>query len=197
MIFFVLVSTIAIVEAGGYEALSFRDVKDLLILLKRDDVQTELGMTSAQAQAGRETERRRKMRKEHNRLFPTLTLAERERGLHRILLDEYTSINESLSPDQQQRLQELLVQYQALSHGTPELLESVVDLTAEQKAEIKKREAAQREQLSEMMWTFHRHSQRELSQLMTPEQRGVWRKTVGEQFEFEEARGLSILGTLR
>jgi hypothetical protein len=176
---------------------TFRDVNDLHALLKRVDVQTELRVTPAQYLAGRDSEQRRKMRAELDQQYFSLTSAEREERLHRIWLDEIQAINDAFSPEQQKRLQQLRLQWQSLSPGLPEVLDREITLTAEQRREIQKREAGLREELMEMMWNFHRHSQQELSRSMTPAQRAFWLKLIGEDFMFEGPPGLTALGTLK
>jgi hypothetical protein len=102
-----------------------------------------------------------------------------------------------LTRDQLARLVELQWQYESIGTLT-ETLARALSLTEEQAKSCHAKEVQLGVELRESMLVFHRRSQVELHDILTPEQREEWKKLTGEEFEFDpSSTGLKPLGVLR
>ena len=193
-----MISFLLFIIAGGGDIQlerSYQDVFDALQMLRRADVRAELSMTRSQYAAGFGTEKERVLQVEFQQTSAP-SRADRLQHLHRVLLARFDAISETLGADERQRLDELLIQYQALNNGIATVLQGTVQLSDEQ---LKNKDKELSEELRQMMWSFHLRSQRELQQFLTPAQRVAWKNKAGPIFEFQRSddTDLDLLGTLR
>ncbi len=101
-----------------------------------------------------------------------------------LLREQAAVLTQFLDPSQLARLEELRWQYKALDEFGA-TLRSVVNLSEDQNKLIAEKEAELGSELQDLMWALHRKSQRELEEVMTPEQRAHWKSKVGENFRFD------------
>ncbi len=105
-------------------------------------------------------------------------------------------MQELLLPHQLQRLSELRWQSHAVRNAV-EAFDRAVKLTDEQKEKMRDRENELRERILLKLHEFHERQEREVLNVLTPEQRIEWQKQVGKEFKFEtQVPGLQILRRL-
>lgn len=174
------------------------DVRDFNELLEREDVQAELRMTREQrADIRSSRDAIHDLQSQLRFDQPVLTTAQAAKVQEKIDTKKLTAAIKHLTEKQLLRLDQLRIQYQVLRRGLPSAMRESVDLTQEQQELLREKEVALGNELREMMWKFYRKSQQELMQVLTIEQRVIWRNMVKKEFRFDSVyAGLALLGGL-
>lgn len=190
-----------------------RDRSDKSLLLRRNDVAHELELVDDQVKAMKGVDAKFQrlhsdLRAKRSNMQDVTDPAERiAAGQHRLeetlsllkqLQDAQSAMwNEVLLPHQHKRLDELCCQYQALDDRI-DTFDRSVHLTDEQHSRLRAKEQDFRRELIAKLWDFHRRSQSEILDHLTPEQRLAWQKATGEEFKFETSSpGLALLRCIR
>ena len=167
-----------------------------LHLLRRNDVIRELAITDDQRRAmgrallSREVRERLQVIRDQ---YPSPSNA----AFDEVYRQRATALKTVLTPNQLQRLDELSWQFE-LRGNFGKTLRGAVSLDDEQQNLIAKRETELANELQQELQAFYRKSQRDLQELLTPEQRDKWKELVGVPFEFQSYwSGLTPLGVLR
>lgn len=118
--------------------------------------------------------------------------------LQRELLEKKASARqEVLLPHQQVRFEQLLWQYRSLNEPL-KTFQRAFSLTEQQEEKMSSKVGELRHGLLEEMSTFHNRSQREIVELLTPEQRVEWHAKTGKAFKFRSSsKGLDALRRLK
>ena len=104
---------------------------------------------------------------------------------------------EHLLPFQRERLAELRWRYRALDDPSATLLRAF-PLTAEQAAQLERKQDQLREELAEQLHGFHSRSRQDVLKVLTPSQRAAWSASVGRPIDFALQRAsVGILQCLR
>lgn len=193
---FVLPCTALLAELPGDP-----DLREDADLVNRLDVQKELEFVDDQVRAFKQnnaalTKAFRDKEKQQASLPPAARAQAALQWLDDVLEEKRRLRQEVLLPHQLTRLTELRWQHRAVNDPI-KAFAGAVELTSSQKAKMRTKERELREELLKKMRNFHLRSQREILDVLTPEQRIQWQKAVGKEFKFQPSRpGLQILQRL-
>jgi hypothetical protein len=168
------------------------------LLVNRADVRKELEFVDDQILAFQQgLEADRKKARESEKQLDRLPLLERGQRalqvLHELQEGKRKLRQEVLLPHQVQRLTELRWRYRSIDDPI-RTFDQAVELTDEQVAQMRATELELHADLYEKLRSFHLRSQREILEVLTPEQRAQWEELSGEDFEFRSSRhGLKLL----
>lgn len=193
----VLVSLTCIADDSG----TLRAIQEVGHVFNRGDVRKELEVVDDQSQIFSDLaigyKRRVNDLESELKRIPPQEFVERAQEFRSQMNRDYEAKRqEVLLPFQLRRLDEVTWQYRSLNDPVA-AFELAVNLTDEQETRMREREAELGEELLETMQNFKKRAEREILEILTPEQRKEWIKKVGTEFEFEPSqRGLSALNRL-
>jgi hypothetical protein len=169
-------------------------------LLSRRDVVRELQLTHTQLLAMAESVEARRTQEDDallKRITPDTPPEEIEQQTLEVQRGRLKTRKEAMTAKQLERLGQLRWQYESKG-SLVQAIDRALSLTEEQAENCQDEESQLGAELHELMLEFHRRSQVELHQILTPEQRREWKKMTGEEFEFESQwTGLKPLSVLR
>ncbi len=199
MLHFALIAIVMSADTGlDVRAMPPEVVAEYSVLLDRRDVQAELQMTPEQIAATGMTERFHKLLLSLKERVLEQTNAANTALMQQVKAEKLTWIVETFSPQQTQRLREIHRQYQSLIKGPLAAMQQKIEFTEPQQKLLGEIQSNFEADIRQVLWDFQRQSQRELQQVMTPEQQELWQAKVGKSFEFQSTLySSSLFGVLQ